>query len=123
MKRVPLNRKARKKTRGWYTNKIINIAKKFAKERDNYTCQRSREKVKGCNAHASHVIPVSTGLALAWDLENIKCLSYHNHINWWHKNPLESAEWFKENFPQRWEYLQKEKRSNKTRFVKLCVFA
>ena len=28
---------------------------------------------------------------------------------WWHNVPIESAEWFKEKFPERWEYLQKEK--------------
>jgi len=32
-------------------------------------------------------------------------LTYHNHINWWHKNPIEAAEWFKKKFPERYDYL------------------
>ena len=104
-------RKSRKNTDGspnrpWYTEKIEDIAKKFAKERDNYICQRSGESVEGCNAHGSHVIPKSTGLTLRWDLQNIKCLSMHNHLHWWHKNPFEAAEWFIDKFPDRWEYLE-----------------
>lgn len=99
----------KKKPRGWYSKKLDEIAKKFAKERDCYICQRTGQQVNGSNAHGSHVIPVSAGLALRWDLNNLKCLSYHSHINWWHKNPLESAEWFQAFFPDRWEYLEKRK--------------
>ena len=108
-RKTPLRRSAKKKTRGWYSKKLDDIAKKFAKERDEYKCQHTGIKVLGTNAHGSHVIPVSAGLALRWDLNNIKCLCYHSHINWWHKNPLEATEWFKEKFPDRWEYLVKYK--------------
>lgn len=24
------------------------------------------------------------------------------HLNWWHKNPIEAAEWFKETYPDRY---------------------
>lgn len=27
-------------------------------------------------------------------------------MNWWHKSPMEAAEWFKAKFPERWEKLQ-----------------
>jgi hypothetical protein len=30
----------------------------------------------------------------------------HDHLNWWHKNPLEATEWFKTRFPERYAYLQ-----------------
>ena len=89
--------------------KLLELIKTYVKKRDNYTCQRSGQKVEGSNCHVSHVIPVSHGNALAFDPLNMKVLSYHNHINWWHKNPLEAAEWFKTKFPDRWEYLQKHK--------------
>tara|TARA_R100000479_G_scaffold104925_1_gene52424 strand:- start:1028 stop:1507 length:480 start_codon:yes stop_codon:yes gene_type:complete len=111
LKRSPIKRKtklrrsAKSKTRGWYSKKLDTIAKTFAKERDKYKCQHSNVKVSGSNAHGSHVIPVSAGLILRWDLDNIKCLCHHSHINWWHKNPLESAEWFEKKFPDRWKYL------------------
>jgi len=120
MKRTPLKRKTpmrkgpKAKTRGWYSKELDKIAKRFAKERDGYTCQMSGEKVSGSNAHGSHVIPVSAGLNLRWDLHNIKCLSYHNHLNVWHKSPLEAAEWFRKKFPWRWQYLQ-ERREVRTK--------
>lgn len=107
MKKTPLAKKAKSKSRGWYNAKLDTIAKTFAKERDNYICQYSGQSVEGVNAHGSHVVPVSAGNVLRWDLNNIKCLSYHNHINGWHKNPLEYAEWFKTDFPERYEYLEK----------------
>ena len=97
--------KPKLKPRGWYSKRLDDIAKRFAKERDGYICQKTGEKISGSNAHGSHVIPVSAGINLRWDLNNIKCLSYHYHLNWWHKNPLESSAWFKATFPDRWEYL------------------
>ena len=45
-----------------------------------------------------------------FDPLNQKVLCFHCHINIWHKNPVESGEWFVNKFPERWEYL-KEKRN------------
>jgi len=107
MKRTPLKRKKPKsKTRSWFVKELDRIAKTLAKERDGYVCQKCGEKVCGSNAHGSHVIPVSAGQTLRWDLDNIKCLCMHDHIYWWHKNPLESSAWFRSAFPERYEYLQ-----------------
>lgn len=39
----------------------------------------------------------------------MKVLCYHHHIGWWHKNPLEAGDWFKATFPDRWDYLQRNK--------------
>ena len=36
-------------------------------------------------------------------------LCYHCHLEWWHKNPLEAAEWFKGYSPERYEYLWSKK--------------
>ena len=87
----------------------VDLAKLVAKTRDNFIDQRSGEKVSGSNCHGSHVIPVSHGNSLKYDPENIITLSYHNHINWWHKNPLEAGDWFKEKFPERYKYLEARK--------------
>jgi 5-methylcytosine-specific restriction endonuclease McrA len=89
--------------------KLSKLVKDYVKKRDNYTCQKCDKKVSGTNCHASHVIPVSSGNVLAFDPLNMKVLCYHHHINWWHKNPIESGEWFKKKFPERWEYLNKKK--------------
>ena len=94
-----LNRKA-------LIKKLDELIKTKAKIRDNYTCQKCGKKVEGSNAHGSHVIPVSGGHKLRWDIQNIKCLCYHCHINWWHKNPMEASEWFSRTFPDRWKYLE-----------------
>ena len=85
---------------------LMILVKTAIKIRDNYTCQYCGLKVEGSNCHASHVIPVSAGNRLAFDPLNLKVLCYHHHINWFHKNPLESGEWFRTKFPERWEYLK-----------------
>ena len=85
---------------------LIDLAKLYAKIRDNYKCQHCGKIVEKSNAHGSHVVPVSAGGSLPFDPMNIKCLCYHCHINWWHKNPTESGDWFKQKFPDRWKYIE-----------------
>ena len=88
------------------TDKLDELCMEIIRERDNWTCQKCGKKVEKSNAHTSHVIPKSRGNALRWDLMNLKLLCYHDHINWWHKSPTESGEWFKWIFPARWFYLE-----------------
>lgn len=87
---------------------LDKLSKKLVYIRDNYTCQRCG-KNDGRDYQASHVIPVSAGMKLRWDLQNMKVLCHHCHLNWWHKNPLESAKWFEERFPERAAYLEEQK--------------
>lgn len=82
-----------------------DLAKLLAKIRDNWTCQRCGVHVEGRNAHGSHVIPVSSGNQFRFEVTNIKTLCGHCHLRWWHKNPVEAAEWFKQKFPERYSYL------------------
>lgn len=79
--------------------------KNFVKERDDYTCQKCGKMLEKSNCHGSHVIPVSAGNQFRFDPLNIKVLCFHDHLNWWHKHPIEAGEWFKETFPDRYEYL------------------
>lgn len=81
------------------------LAKKAAKLRDGNICQKCGKYVEGANAHGSHVVPVSAGMKLRWDLQNIKTMCFHCHMNWWHKDPRKASEWFKEKFPERDAYL------------------
>lgn len=90
-------------------NKLTKIVHEHIKRRDNYTCQWCRRHVEGANCHVSHVIPKSEGNVLRWDPINLKVLCFHCHINKWHKNPNDAADWFQSTFPDRWEYLQKER--------------
>jgi 5-methylcytosine-specific restriction endonuclease McrA len=91
------------------TDKLDKLVRELTISRDNSICQHCRKKVERHNLHVSHVIPRSKGNALRWDLQNLKVLCFHCHLNWWHKNPVESGEWFKKTFPVRWEYLQERK--------------
>ncbi len=88
-------------------DKCWAMAKKIIYLRDYGQCQYCFNLVKGANAHTSHVFPKSTHGAIRYDLLNLKLLCYHHHINWWHKNPIESGKWFKEAFPDRMVYLEK----------------
>lgn len=98
--------KRKKGERTKLNNELDTLAKTLAKIRDNYTCQKCGKQDKGLGMHGSHVIPVSGGTKLRWDLQNIKALCFHCHINWWHKNPLEAGQWFRDKFPERAAYLE-----------------
>jgi 5-methylcytosine-specific restriction endonuclease McrA len=93
--------------------KLDELVKTFVRKRDNYTCQRCLKQVTGYNCHVSHVIPVSATLSLAYDPLNMKILCYFCHFHWWHKNPLEAAQWFKDKFPERWKYLKQRRKEPK----------
>lgn len=75
------------------------------KDRDKSICQKCHKKVFGSNCHWSHIIPRSSGMKLRWDLNNSLVHCYWCHLRFWHKNPLDATEWFKNTFPERWEYL------------------
>jgi len=92
--------------RGKLVKRLDTLSKELVRQRDGNTCQHCGKWVEGSNRHVSHVIPVSAGNKLRWDLQNMKVLCYHCHINWWHKNPMRAYQWFSERFPERWEYLQ-----------------
>lgn len=96
----------RKATKTALKKRLEKLVKDYVKQRDNYTCQRCGKVVEGTNCHASHVIPVSRSGYLQFDPINMKVLCYHDHINWWHKHPVEAGKWFTDTFPERWEYLQ-----------------
>jgi len=104
MKRSPLRKKS-KSTSSKLKKDCDALVKKIISIRDKDECQKCGETVYGSNRHRSHVIPVSAGNKLAFDPLNLKILCYHHHMNWWHKNPTEAADWFQEKFPKRYEYL------------------
>lgn len=109
MKKTLLFSKGKKQSILKLKKKLMELVKAYVKERDNYTCQKCGKQVEGSNCQASHVIPVSHGKRLAFDPLNMKVLCYHDHLNWWHKNPLEAAKWFQKKFPRRYAYLEAHK--------------
>ena len=105
--------------RTWYLKKLVEKAKRCVKERDNWTCQRCGKIVDGANCHASHILNVGAYKSLELDPSNMKALcGMPCHLSWWHKNPLEAAEWFNEKFPDRYFYL-KEIAKKKLKYLQL----
>lgn len=86
-------------------DKLVSIK---VKERDKETCQWCGKKLESRNCHTSHVI-TRKNTALRWDLNNLKVLCFYCHIQKFHKSPLEATNWFKNKFPERYEYLMREK--------------
>ena len=91
-----------KKSVSYYKKKLDVVFKKFIRSRDK-KCLHC-----GCleNLQASHSIPISHGNRLRYDEKNVITLCYHCHLNWWHKNPIEAGEWFKNKFPENYEYIE-----------------
>lgn len=48
----------------------------------------------------AHIYPQGRYPRMKWMLPNIITLCYACHIHWWHKNPLEAAEWIKTVLPE-----------------------
>jgi len=107
-----------KTTRKTIRKNLDALVKKYVKERDKFICQHCGKHLAKANCHASHVVPVSAGLMWAYDPVNIMVLCFHCHINWWHKNPLDAADWFKMAFPERWVYIEAHKPIYETRPIK-----
>lgn len=101
MKRKP------KSLRKKLTEQLDRLSSQYIKIRDNHTCQRcGRREVGSSSIHVSHVIPKSRGQAYRWNPVNLKCLCFHDHLQWWHKDPLAAADWYKSKFPGRWKVIQ-----------------
>ena len=89
--------------------KLDIVFKQFIRQRDG-RCLRCGATT---NLQASHTIPVSHGNRLRYDEKNLITLCYHCHLNWWHKNPIESGLWFKSKFPEEYAYLESVKHEHK----------
>lgn len=96
----------KKTPRARLIKQLDELSKDVVRKRDGNICQHCGKWIEGSNRQVSHVIPVSGGNKLRWNSLNMKILCYHCHLNWWHKNPMEAAEWFALKFPDRWTYLK-----------------
>lgn len=96
-------------------DKLEKVVKSIVKIRDKNICQKCQKKVEGANCHASHVIPVSRDGRLAYDPINLKVLCFHCHINWWHKHPIESGQWYLSEFPERYAVIEQIHLENKNK--------
>ncbi len=74
---------------------------------------RARGACERCGKTSSlqdaHIIGRAKSLAIRWDEENHLCLCVRCHLYWWHKQPLEAAQWFEEKWPGRYEKLNQKR--------------
>lgn len=101
----------------WYDKECMKLAKQVVKIRDLDTCQKCWKKWPWL--HCSHVIADWKDTRLSVDTWNMKLLCYACHIHRFHKNPLIATEWFKNEFPDRYEYLIKEHAKEKLWSIEL----
>ncbi len=88
---------------------LWELCKIYIRSRDKDTCQKCGKKVYGRGADTSHVLCKNRYKSLKYDENNLKVFCMWCH-KWWHNVPTESGEWFKNKFPERWEYLQEKKK-------------
>ena len=101
-----MKRKRKKSERKLLIEKLDTLCREIVRLRDDNTCQRCSKKVYGSNSHPCHVVPKGNGASLRrFDLLNIFLGCMKCHL-WWHNNPLDASEWFKEKFPARYAYLE-----------------
>lgn len=89
-------------------NRIEKELRTYCRLRDKNQCQKCDRYVTGVSSQMSHVIGRGQNGRLKYDPQNVKILCPECH-RWWHANPPESGVWFREYFPQRWQYLQSQR--------------
>lgn len=95
----------------------MKLAKEIVKLRDMWTCQKCGKQWKWLQC--SHVISDWKNTRLSVDSWNMKLLCYACHFYRWHRNPIEATEWFKEKFPERYEYLMEKNKEQQTGSIEL----
>ncbi|MEK6819014.1 MAG: HNH endonuclease [Nanoarchaeota archaeon] len=81
--------------------KRLNSPKRLKTELDRVFSLYIRQRDKVCrrcginqNLQCSHIMS-RVSQNLRWDERNAMALCYKCHLTWWHKEPLEAAEWCK----------------------------
>lgn len=91
-------------TLGWWKKHLDPLMSKLVREKG--ICDRCGST--NIKFDWSHVVS-RINLTLRWDIINSMCLCFRCHRFFWHEEPLQSAEWFKQKYPGRYEYLLKVK--------------
>ena len=106
---------AKKKTRRKKVkDELDKLSARYIKIRDGGICQWCG---RNTNIHVSHIIPKSRGDRYRWDPENLKCLCYHCHLSVWHKDPIAAMGWFKQKFPERHKYLERQRQRGPKKYT------
>lgn len=73
-------------------------------------CEWCGARLPAASLQCCHVISRSV-LALRYDPDNAFCGCYRCHLTRWHKEPLQAARWFENQFPGRYDRLKEKERS------------
>jgi hypothetical protein len=96
LKQIKQNKKSLEK-------KAEELLKAYIVKRDGLYCDHcGKYQEKGLNL--SHVIGRKNGF-LKFNEYNVKLLCYYCHRYFWHNEPLKAMEWFKQKYPERYEFL------------------
>jgi len=103
--KLPQKRTAKKESRKAWVKKSDIAFSLFIRARDMVCikCRRSSGKLD-----CSHVIPRQYKI-LRWDERNANAMCYYCHMTFWHGNPGESGDWYRNRYPENWEYLSQRK--------------
>lgn len=105
-KKKPTEQQIRTKTR----KKAVALAKEIVKIKSGRKCEKCGADGRIKQMQGSHIYPEGRYQSMSADTDNILCLCAGCHM-WsndsWHENPLESAEWFHQKYPERYAELKK----------------
>lgn len=81
--------------------KLTTLVANSIKRRDKYRSWKSGERVTNPSAlHCSHILPKGAFPKYQFCSWNLKCLTMHEHLQWWHKNPIQAALWLQTEYPE-----------------------
>jgi len=114
--------------------KCVKLAKDISKKRDDYKCQYCGVGKPQRQVHSHHFFHEGLNMAMSADPDNLitLCVSHHqgvfnssigrfmgSHDNFnFHNSPVESTNWFKERYPERYEKLLRKSKE----YTKLNLF-
>lgn len=95
-------------SRQQWVKKLDALARQVITTRDK-VCVRCG-KTEGLAV--AHCYPKGRYTRMRWELDNLLLLCYACHICWWHRNPIEAGQWFKDKFPDRYLWLRRRSQIN-----------
>jgi hypothetical protein len=98
--------KKRTSERGKLVKEADALTRVLVMRRDGERCCRCERSSPEVVIQDAHVYSKGRDTRLRWVLINHLALCLGCHLYWWHKQPLEAYEWFRQKYPERYEQLQ-----------------
>jgi hypothetical protein len=90
---------------------LTHLVRQYVLLRDGFKCRKcggtQRSGNRGSILQAAHIYPKGTYRDMQHDPDNVVAMCLKDHLYWWHKHPIEAAEWAKAELgPVVWARLQ-----------------